>query len=355
MTDNFEEIFKKTRNVRLSSEEKRTMRRSLLDMMGGPAVVPGRVAGRVSLWERWLALPRFVSRPALASFLAVGLLLTGSGISYAAEGSLPGEVLYPVKLGVNETVRGLLSVSPRSKAVWAAERVERRLNEVEALAAASRIDPAEAGGLERVIREQAQEAGERLDRLAEDGNGVTAVVVGAKLEERLQRHQDRMSRMSKHKLPREREALDVLAETVGVEVEDLVQKNVRSEDRLAEAEPELASPVAADRMGGAERRLREAREMLAGREQPAESRKNAEQDLGQAAELLDEGRAAMQKGELSKAFSHFREAQRRARAVREVLENDDDGAVRDVKDDGGDQDDENGRGRDDRDGDDPRR
>lgn len=63
----------------------------------------------------------------------LGLLMGGSA-SFAAENTVPGEVLYPVKVHVNETVRGTFAVTPKAKAEWEVRLVERRLEEVEELA-----------------------------------------------------------------------------------------------------------------------------------------------------------------------------------------------------------------------------
>lgn len=322
MNDRVEDIFKKVQDVGLSSSEKLAMRQSLLEMMGRtPAVAaPERSPMFANFLEHARSLPRLFSRPALASFLAFGMLLTGSGISYAAEGALPGEPLYSVKVNVNETVRDLLAISSEAKATWAAERVERRLEEVEVLTAASQIDPVETDKLQRVIQEQTRVASERLDRLAGSGDHAAAVVVGTELEKRLQKHQDRMTRMSRHRVREDREVLDTLAESVGEETEDLVQKNELNEDALAETEPELAAPAAVGRLNDSEAKLREARELLDDRDRPEASLNGVKQDLDRADGLLDEGKKAMEDGDLPKAFSKFREAHRRARAASELME-----------------------------------
>lgn len=63
----------------------------------------------------------------------MGLLMGGSA-SFAAENAVPGDVLFPVKVHVNEQVRGAVAVSPKAKAEWEVRLVERRLEEVEKLA-----------------------------------------------------------------------------------------------------------------------------------------------------------------------------------------------------------------------------
>ncbi len=50
-----------------------------------------------------------------------------------AEQAVPGDVLYPIKVRVNEEVRGSLTFSPTQKIEWETERLERRISEVRLL------------------------------------------------------------------------------------------------------------------------------------------------------------------------------------------------------------------------------
>lgn len=64
---------------------------------------------------------------------ALILILASTGVSFAAEGTLPGDLLYPVKVNVNEEVRGALTTSNTAKMNWEKERVVRRVEETETL------------------------------------------------------------------------------------------------------------------------------------------------------------------------------------------------------------------------------
>lgn len=82
-------------------------------------------AGRPKIWRRFALAFR---RP-----VAVGLgalVLFSGGVSYAAEGALPGDSLYKVKVNVNEEVVGFFHPN---KANWEVSRMERRLNELDKL------------------------------------------------------------------------------------------------------------------------------------------------------------------------------------------------------------------------------
>lgn len=70
--------------------------------------------------------------------IVLGLLFSGTA-SYAAEGSMPGDLLYPVKVGVNEKVGDALALSSESKAKLQAEFAERRLAEATNLAVDNKL------------------------------------------------------------------------------------------------------------------------------------------------------------------------------------------------------------------------
>lgn len=71
------------------------------------------------------------------SVFLVALIIT-TGLSGAAEYSLPGEALYQVK-SVNENIRGLFAFTPQSKAQLHVELAVRRLEEAEQLAVAGKL------------------------------------------------------------------------------------------------------------------------------------------------------------------------------------------------------------------------
>lgn len=71
--------------------------------------------------------------------LLIALLLGGS-VSYAAEGTVPGDTLYPIKIHVNENVRSTLAITNAAEARLEVDLAERRLNEAEKLEHGARLD-----------------------------------------------------------------------------------------------------------------------------------------------------------------------------------------------------------------------
>jgi hypothetical protein len=69
----------------------------------------------------------------LTGTIAAAFSLSGMGFCYAAESAVPGDLLYSVKVSVNEPVLGVFALSPEAKAVWQVKLTERRLWEEQVL------------------------------------------------------------------------------------------------------------------------------------------------------------------------------------------------------------------------------
>jgi hypothetical protein len=77
---------------------------------------------------------------AVLLLVVLGTAALGSGVVWAAQDSLPGDLLYPVKL-VTEDLRLALASAPANQVDLALQLVEERVGEVQALAAAGRPIP----------------------------------------------------------------------------------------------------------------------------------------------------------------------------------------------------------------------
>jgi hypothetical protein len=128
----------------------------------------------------------FMRRPVAIALVAV-LLISSGGISYAAEGALPGDILYPIKVGVNEQVRSALAVTPEDKASVAADRAVARLDEASALATEGKLTPAAEASLTSAFAAQADAATQHMDAL-KDKDSSAAITVASDFESELAAH-----------------------------------------------------------------------------------------------------------------------------------------------------------------------
>lgn len=140
MTNLSHHFRKETESLRLTAEEKQAMRSRLLAALGEPVASP---------YQRFFA-------PRAFAYAFMSLLVVGSSTVYAAQGSLPGTLLYPIKVGVTERMESALAVTPEAQFAVNVKLAERRIKEVETLAAQGTLD-------EKATRE----AEENFDRHSE--------------------------------------------------------------------------------------------------------------------------------------------------------------------------------------------
>ena len=124
--------------------------------------LPGRrTTARARVWRMKLAFP--LKLAAVILIVLVGTAALGGGLAWAAEDSLPGELLYPLKLTI-EDVRLSLSAGAADQTRLALGFVEVRVEEFQALAAAGRPMPDEViARLERHIQHALTQAASAND------------------------------------------------------------------------------------------------------------------------------------------------------------------------------------------------
>lgn len=121
------------KNIKLSSEEKDVMF-SRLDLYTKEN--PIKETGlQPSVWYNFFGQVGKVKGYKYVYSIVATLVFvfTGVGVTNAAEKSLPGDTLYPVKINVNEKVKSAVAFTSKAKAKVEEEKVIRRLDEVEAL------------------------------------------------------------------------------------------------------------------------------------------------------------------------------------------------------------------------------
>ncbi|MEK7156321.1 MAG: DUF5667 domain-containing protein, partial [Patescibacteria group bacterium] len=129
---------------------------------------PVRAQAPVSTYESGLS--GFFARHSIPAFAAVFVLIIGGGTAAAAEGALPGDILYPVKVHVNEEMRATLATTPKAKADWQVSRAERRLEEAATLALSGKLDDVARAELDTNLDSHVKIAGENRRQLEDDND-----------------------------------------------------------------------------------------------------------------------------------------------------------------------------------------
>jgi len=142
------------RAIGLSTEEKRILHTQIVSR---PITSPYSHSVFVLLSRSWITY-------SVASLLIVALL--GGSAAVAAEKSVPGDLLYPVKIKVTEPARDLLVQTPTEHARWESQKASRRLEEAAILAEHNELTPERSKDIEERFQEHARAASEAFNTLA---------------------------------------------------------------------------------------------------------------------------------------------------------------------------------------------
>jgi hypothetical protein len=179
MNNFFEQFKTQAREIRLSASEKDAMKRAIFGM---PSPMPQPVKSPFVPFAFSLSVH---FRAVMAGFLV--FILVGTSTAYAAEGALPGEPLYAVKIAVNENVETALAVTPAQKAGVHAKLAQRRVEEAEALAAKGNLDATTTAELTANFDAHAQAAASSTVELAQ-ADPAAAAEAKAQFDSSIQAH-----------------------------------------------------------------------------------------------------------------------------------------------------------------------
>lgn len=186
MEDLFEIISRISRQVRLNGEEKSRVRADLFEVIKYHPVRNAK-GGRHIQQRSYIISPfySFMLKPIPIAALAIVLFL--GSISGAAANTLPGDILYPVKIA-SENVVTAFAFSPEKKAERNIILVERRLKEAETLIARGDFTPKVAMAIESKVADTNAEAAKNIILLKKQNKLGEAISVSSNLEIALGAH-----------------------------------------------------------------------------------------------------------------------------------------------------------------------
>ncbi len=187
------------------------------------------------------------------SYIALAVVvLIGGGLVVASDNSLPGELLYTLKVNVREPLQGVATFGTASKVSWEAEKVQTRLEEVEVLAA--------QGKLNASVREEAQN---RLDKqtrsfykVAEDSEeknikeAKKTGIVQLDLESKINAHDRILEKLGNHSDSDQKEEIVKFRAGISGNVSGNTSKNVSADMgvMMMSAEAKVTKNIEIDRL-----------------------------------------------------------------------------------------------------------
>ena len=302
----------------LTPEERADMKRAFVVFMDAhpvPVATPRTRSTRSPFSYQFLRIPAF----ALAIFALIG------GTTYAAEQSLPNDVLYPFKTKVIEPV--FIQGPARSslaKAKAGQTLVERRLAEAEKLVDRNEVDAASVAVLAEALDDHARAIEEYVEEARDAGRLGEALTLGTDLENALEAHSEVLATIADDTTIPSEHVVDLI-ETIADQADEAEEDTESLEDiAVATSSPdttayitetqetvrttitELRATIATAPTTEGEL-VREARALLEDSEQAEQS----------ATQYLSEGKATA-------ALPHLREALQRASQASILLESHED-------------------------------
>lgn len=127
------EYLSQLKHLRLSDEARGRIQSNLLHYAAFHTVREDEMSRSIKVVPFSTSL--FSFKFATMPFIILIAVMIGGGTTLAAQGAVPGDLLYPVKTGVNENIRGAFAMSADSEARLQASILEERLEEAQELQA----------------------------------------------------------------------------------------------------------------------------------------------------------------------------------------------------------------------------
>ncbi len=173
MKEDLKNFIKRAKDVRLSEDERGLLRSRILEFIsfnpirGKTPVIHQRTY--VSIFE----FRHFMKAASLV--LIVAVVIGGTGVSYAASKALPGEMLYAVKVNINEGVEETLATTPQAKLAIQSEHIQKRLDEVQMLRKEKKLSPETQKIVADKITEHTEDVIKSIDDLKKEGDVTTVL------------------------------------------------------------------------------------------------------------------------------------------------------------------------------------
>ncbi len=319
MEKELNDLAKKARTIRLSFHERTTVRDAIISYMQTHPV-RSEMAARHREGENLVAqrifslIHQFILRPMPLALIV--LLITGASISYAAEGSLPGDMLYPIKVRVNEEVQGVAKISSKSKASWETQRAQRRLEEAETLASEGKLNHDARVIIEFHLVSHLAAANEAIEAL-EDESTEGAAEENAEVESSLRAHARVLAQLKEKEQERDT-PVTALLEKVHTQLKTTQKTNANITLKVARREKSQGKHIAEAKLRAAERTAREVGNFFEAKRGTltAEALLYAQAELSGVTDVLAEGKKNLAQEAYGEAFARFQEAHARAGEIR---------------------------------------
>ena len=313
-------LFKIFRQQRLTQAESDSIRVQLLALMEKEPVSLESFGRQLIMRTNGSYSHLFLtSKPMLiGSIIALLIVASAGGASYAAEGAMPGDWLYPVKLQINERVVSALAFSDEAEADWQIKLVGRRLAEAEELAVENGLTQERLEKIEENFQKKTEKTQSLIEKLKGKGNEEAAAAISSALEASLAVHADVIQKLSE--LDASEGTVNFL-EKVAIKTKAAALGRLETEEGVVALIDSRVAAAASAIIGAAQNKIDEVQNHLENRKPTIsdEAAAKAEAMLDEARVVLVEAQASLDSASYGEAFVKAQNSMRLAQQAQLVI------------------------------------
>lgn len=331
-------VFSKAREISLHAEEKTKGYESLANFiqnnpskkivspygqffsicLGMPAVAREKVVD-IYVYVR-------KNRLAYSALVTCLILVLVAAPAFASQSSLPGDILYPLKIGVVEKVEDIFTFRSEEKARIAVKHAIARAAEAERLIAQGKIDAARVAALNTQIAYNAKIAQEKIDQLKIQGKIDAAIKISSDYESKLAEHNRNIKNMEQNAADDAKEKLAVIRQNIRSHVVVASKQRNSFEEALSTSSPiVLAKKSALNEFITSEVKIKRAEQFVSTSTVPTSTRIQGIEDVRNKVKLakktFEEAQEKLETGSYDNALQLFKTAQKDVESINNILEN----------------------------------
>ncbi len=323
------------RTIKLTPRERDSMRRSLIQFMEAH---PVRDVENTRLYikpSQNIIKIKFLTYKTMIIGLIIALVMGGS-VSFAAENTIPGDTLYPVKVYVNENARGAVAFTDKAKAELAVELANRRLEEAGKLAVRGTLDAQTEASVDTNAESHVKDAREKLATL-KSHDAEAAAEINVDLGSVLSAHSIVLAKAKKEK---EKEhntdsvrSIDALG-TVLAKMESEQENDNEDENRMAmkaalmgtttmmnaSSTPSITREAAEGKKNAAQNKLEEVARKLGNQSTTGTASTTAQVKFAEAQGVFAQGEISFTAGAYADAFNAFKQTMKLAQQAKRLAD-----------------------------------
>lgn len=197
--DNFNKLTEKAKTVKLTDREKNTIfsvidpyvrsnpikKDSDVSKVFPKRFIPIKSPLTVNNIRSFISSWHMHSARSFVGAIILVVVLVGSGTSFAAQGALPGDLLYPILVNLNEGVRSIL-LSDSARSSYEVERIQTRVEEIKKLVEQNRLSDDLRNKISDQVNTHISTVKKEVESLTKKGDLKSAFVISSKLETSLE-------------------------------------------------------------------------------------------------------------------------------------------------------------------------